>query len=237
MKKYIALLMLFALILTSAACGRVVEEPKTNIDENEQQTSNNQNNSSGSHLFSLPFSTLDDFKEYIYDEENRDEYYHVDGDSYIDFDSIISNSEIFELGILGKNWYWVFYINEKQSGADNFVMTVRKYDKNPISESDVETSCGSMDELREIKLVTSDYVKLELENYTVLYFGTATGMNMLSVYIDGYVVRFSWLPNYSIDDYTAEQAAFLSAVVPEYGATDDSVIAMLDKIKALIPQG
>ena len=235
MRKYIAILALFSLILTSAACGRVVEEPKTNIDENEQQTSNNQNNSSGSHLFSLPFSTLDDFKEHINDEENRDEYYQVDGDAYIDFDSIISDSEIFELGILGKNWYWVFYINEKQSGTDNFIMSVRKCDKDFVSELSAEISCSSMDELREIELATFDWVTLKLDNYTVLYAGTATGMEMLSVYIDGYLVRFSWLPNYSIDDYTPEQSEFLSAVVPEYGATDDSVIAMLDRIKALIP--
>ena len=57
------------------------------------------------------------------------------------------------------------------------------------------------------------------------------------MFINDYQITIQWNHKLSADDYTPEQSEFLSALVSEYGATDDSVIEMLDKIKALIPTG
>jgi hypothetical protein len=52
----------------------------------------------------------------------------------------------------------------------------------------------------------------------------------MSVYLDGSLFKVR-MENYS----SPAQETFVKALFPEYGATDDSVIAMLDRIKALIP--
>lgn len=242
MKKLCIFLILTALLVVSAGC--VPKEQGKDLGEpSEMGTDHNDN--------SEYFSNLDEFKSYINNKEKQSKHCPIDDGVYVDFSSILPDSEIEEIAARYHNWYSVRYAVKNDSipyGLSiDFVTTPtrEKYDYNveKMIESGAlsETSIKSISELKDYKATTA-YTWVEIGEYTLFYYNNLHSkpdngrkFDDFDVIINGYQINIQWNEKLSIDDYTPEQSEFLSALVPEYGATDDSVTAMLDKIKALIP--
>ncbi len=195
------------------------------------------------------FSSLDEFKSYINDKEQQSKHCPIDDGVYVDFSSILPDSEIKEITAYFHNWYDVRYAVKDDSipyGLSiDFITTPtrEKYDYNVEemikSGALSETPLKSISEIEDYKATTS-YTRVEIGEYTLFYYtylySNPDQFDNFVVFINDYRIDINWNDKLSIDDYTPEQSEFLSAIVPEYGATDGSVIAMLDKIKALIPE-
>lgn len=202
----------------------------------------------GSSDYSLHFSTLDEFENYISDKENQRPYYKVDNEAYIDFNSIVPNSEIVNIHIMGNNYYLYRYYAENQTDIyTGFGIQVNKEEDNRTQiERGInngvfnETPYCSIDELREITPTDRQYTYSKIGNHTLLWYDSnideSDDFSGLGLYVGDYCITFFWEADYTKDDYTPTQYEFLSTIVPAYGATDESIIEMLDKIKALIPQ-
>lgn len=190
------------------------------------------------------FSNLNDLKKYISDKDNQT--IKMD-DIYIEFNSIISDSEIVDTSVRDTNWYRVEYINKDENIPYSIAIDVRNHEKHKINLDKMKENgvtnkipCKSVDELMKLKTSTSlCNIHAKFGEYDVLYYRGVNRDNFKSIRIlvNGYRIELKWFDDeYSEDDYTTAQYEFLRAIVPEYGATDESIIEMLDKIKALIPQ-
>lgn len=202
------------------------------------------------------FLNPNEFKNYISNKESQSKFCPMDDNVYVELDSIIPNSQIKQIVAKFHNWYSVRYAVKNNTTfyglSVDFITTPtrEKYDCNveEMIKSGAlnETPLKSISELEDYKATTA-YTWVEIGEYTLFYpFNTSYDFHEhdnghkfdnFSVFINDYKITVHWNCELSIDDYTPEQSEFLSALVPEYGATDDSVIAMLDRIKALIPQG
>ena len=189
------------------------------------------------------FSNLDELRKYMSDKDSQT--IKIDN-MYIDFNSIIPDSEIAEISVRRTNWYQIEYIKKNDSIPYNIAIDVMNHERygmdlDGMKENDVtnEIPCKSIDELKDFTSAsTLNFVHAKLGKYDLVYYRGVNVDNFesLIILINGYRIEVRWFENYTIDDYTPAQSEFLSALVPAYGATDESVIEMLDKIKALIPQ-
>ena len=240
MKKLCILLTLLTLLAVIVGCTTNEKAPNDNKNDYEDDACHDDH--------SEYFSNLDEFKSYINDKENQSEMCPIDDGVYVDFSSIIPNSQIRQISAIYHNYYNVEYIGKNDDIPYgiwfSFITTPtrEKYDYNieKMIKSGAlnEMPIKSMSELKDYKATTA-YTWVEIGEYTLFYYtylhSNPDKFDNFVVFINDYKININWNDKLSIDDYTPAQAAFLSAVVPQYGATDDSVIAMLDKIKALIP--
>ncbi|MBR3714985.1 MAG: hypothetical protein IKM18_03675 [Clostridia bacterium] len=191
------------------------------------------------------FANLDDLREYINDKENQT--VKMDDIFVIDFNSIISDSEIVKISATYTNRYSVKYVNKDENIPYSIAIDVMKYEKHKINLDKMKENgvtnkipCKSVDELMKLKTSTSlCNIHAKFKEYDVLYYRGVNRDNFMSIIIlvNGYRIDLHWFEEYNEDDYTTAQYEFLRAIVPEYGATDESIIEMLDKIKVLIPTG
>ena len=248
MKKLCIFLILIALLVVSAGCAQNEEDTDKDLGEPYEEEV--------LVIKSKRFSNLDSFKSYINNKEKQSKHCPIDDGVYVDFSSILPDSEIEQIAAKYHNWYSVQYAEKNDSifyGLSiDFVTTPtrEKYDYNVEgmikSGALNETPIKSISELKDYKATTA-YTWVEIGEYTLFYpFNTNYNLrdpnsghkfDNFSVFINDYQITIQWNHKLSADDYTPEQSEFLSALVSEYGATDDSVIEMLDKIKALIPTG
>ena len=249
MKKLCIFLILITLLVASAGCAPNEEDTDKELGEPSTVDVDVADRSEY-------FSNLDEFKNYINNKENQSKYCPIDDGVYVDLSSILPDSEIEEIAARYHNWYDVRYAVKKDSifyGLSiAFVTTptIEKYDYNveEMIKSGAlnETPIKSISELKDYKATTA-YTWVEIGEYTLFYpFNTnydfrepdnGHKFDNFSVFINDYQITIQWNHKLSADDYTPEQSEFLSALVSEYGATDDTVIAMLNRIKALIPTG
>ena len=187
---------------------------------------------------SVYFSSLQDFKEYINNKEKQTPEAPMDVNAYMDFNSIIPDSEITEIVVRRENYYSVRYDNNgdfyyvfayKATGtiADE-VDEILKETPDLINKQPYD----SIEKLKDVK-EKSYYIWVDLGDYEIVYLCSTDTKQIfqLGVRIDGSLFKVR-MENYS----SSAQESFVKALNPDYGATDDSVIAMLDKIKALIPK-
>ena len=235
-------------LVVSLSVGGAMMIGREDVEVPEKPEANGGLNDEQSEIVEQPypdifFSNLDELRKYMSDKDNQT--IKIDN-MYIDFNSIIPDSEIAEISVRRTNWYQIEYIKKNDSIPYNIaidVMNHEKYDMDldGMKENDVtnEIPCKSIDELKDFtSSSTLNFVHAKLGKYDLVYYRGVNVDNFesLIILINGYRIEVRWFENYTIDDYTPAQSEFLSALVPAYGATDDSVIEMLDKIKALIPQ-
>ena len=248
MKKLCIFLILIALLVVSAGCAPKEQDSDKDLGIPEMGTDHADR--------SEYFSNFDEFKNYISNKASQSKWCPIDDGVYVDLSSIIPNSQIKQIAAKFHNWYSVRYAVKNNTTfyglSVDFITTPtrEKYDYNveEMIKSGAlnETPIKSMSELKDYKATTA-YTWVEIGEYTLFYpFNTSYDFhepdnghkfNNFTVLIDDYNINIQWNEKLSIDDYTPEQSEFLSALVPQYGATDDSVTAMLDRIKALIPSG
>ncbi|MBE6606995.1 MAG: hypothetical protein E7633_00360 [Ruminococcaceae bacterium] len=248
MKKLCIFLILVALLAVSSGC--VPNEEDTYKDLGEPEIPDIDVD------YSRYFQDIDSFKSYINDKEKQSKHCPIDDGVYVDFSSILPDSEIEEIAARYHNWYDVRYSVKNDSifyGLSIAFVTTptrEKYDYNveEMIKSGAlnETPIKSISELKDYKATTA-YTWVEIGEYTLFYpYNTnydfrepdnGHKFDNFSVFINDYQITIQWNHKLSADDYTPEQSEFLSALVPDYGATNDSVIEMLNKIKALIPTG
>ena len=247
MKKLCIFLILIALLVVSAGCAQNKEDTDKDLGEPYEEEV--------LVIKSKRFSNLDSFKSYINNKEKQSKHCPIDDGVYVDFSSILPDSEIKVIKAKYHNWYSVQYAEKNDSISYGLFVdfittpTREKYDYNveEMIKSGAlnETPIKSISELKDYKATTA-YTWIEIGEYTLFYpFNTNYNLrdpnsghkfDNFSVFINDYQITVQWNHKLSADDYTPAQSEFLSALVSEYGATDDSVIAMLDKIKALIPK-
>ncbi|MBE6608971.1 MAG: hypothetical protein E7633_10520 [Ruminococcaceae bacterium] len=248
MKKYILVLMLFVLISFIVGCKSIKDIPNEDIDINDDEKNEEEKEDSKPSGedpdYSEYFSNLDDFKNYISNKENQSKHCPIDDGVYVDFSSILPDSEIKQISVLFHNYYYVNYIEKNDdiffglSFSFKTSPTKEKYDytvEEMIKSGALnETPIKSISELKDYK-ATTGYTWVEIGEYNLLYYDNKS-LSEFTITINDYIVSILWNNELSADDYTSAQSEFLSALVSEYGATNESVIEMLDKIKALIPK-
>jgi hypothetical protein len=233
MKKFIALLMLFTLVFSLLSCEATVEKPKPNIDENEKEENNDeQNNVQHEESLSKFFYSIAEFDAYRNSPDNvKGKRLYFDNSLYVDFDSIIPNSEIECIVLDNGNTYEIRYLNETNR---TIIMEFNIVEDYVLSEGGL-TPIYIMD--------------CRIEDLDDIYGG---GNHYIFV-VDGIEVRYKFYNRngeISLEDITfiignhlfkinqpfnkyntPIQQEFVDAFKTEAGTSD-----MLDKIKALIPK-
>ncbi|MBE6608807.1 MAG: hypothetical protein E7633_09670 [Ruminococcaceae bacterium] len=237
MKKFIALLILFTLVFSLLSCEATVEEPKTDSEEN--LTQNDEEKPSEKPDKNVYFNNIADFKDYISNKENQSKNRLIDANKYIELDSIIPNDEVTRISVDGNNAYSII-------AGDITVQIVYPAHKTVREDADEyiknfpklinHTPYDSLSIIKDIKDNT-EYVWIDLEKYEMIYTRSYNDENNVTeISYCWFVIDNYWLCMRIEDHNSSAQESFVKALNPAYGATDDSVIAMLDKIKALIPK-
>ena len=216
-----------------------VEVPKdnNNSDETDRRSS-------------VTFHDFTDFENYMNNPDEQYEYCRFSSDKYIDFDSIIPNSEITQITI-GSNLYWALYgtnceIQIEQIGDDIDSIknkeTLWKIIGYALEDGDInETPYDSIEIIETLKYEPqwryTKFLWFKIDGCDIIYYYSNWNKEIIRVnlIVDGYNIHILW-PVWR-KELDSNMEAFYKALNPSFGATDDSVIEMLDKIKALIPTG
>ena len=240
MKKLNIILVILSLILLFTSC---------NISTNDVDKTNNNDNYSVNADSSGPrFQNIEDFKEFVYGVDDytgkpRTEYRKC----YVEFDSIIPNEEIDRIytGI-------EYETDNGDIGAGVAIYSLRYKTEDELEEGlTIGVGYGNfftkyyITSYKESILSNGEAYKTfdDLpENNNESFIMNIDGECLLYVYFENkpWSIQFMIDEHYfyinSFNSASPAQDEFISAFLPELGATDDSVIAMLDRIKALIPQ-
>ena len=191
------------------------------------------------------FSTLDEFEAYIYDEssQDKDNDLTIFPENYIDFSSIIPADEWKSIVLHGKRTH--SYESSYQFLHDSGLLLYFIHSKSPkttvrysgVIEDDFhnEPIYQSLTEIENIE--KQGYYRFNIGGNEIIY-GIKPNDKRVSYYIAIVVEDFhiEMVGFCAEDPETDAQSELYKALAPQYGATDESIIEMLDKIKALIPQ-
>ncbi len=191
----------------------------------------------------LEFSSINEFKTYINNTSEQKEEYRISFDDYINLNSILSDSEckcvLFQKNLTQKykNSYYIKYNNnlEVYVAHLNKETPIKEVLSDAIKET-VYTSISDFDSIDKRGLYPFLINNIEMA-YGVVFGEEVKSdfeVNMCAVIVDDYFIQISGLNEENVSETYEE---LVTSLIPDYGATDDSVIAMLDKIKALIPTG
>ena len=187
------------------------------------------------------FDSVEEFKNVYADIPNS--VFHK---AYIDFDSIISNNEVIKItagldfagGEVDENVtrYTVTYKSENEEERGLYIII--GYGKKifydyffTLEKDDILSDGKEYNALKDVPEGNSESFVCNIDGICMLYSyynGKCTSIR--------FVIDEHYFDIYSSWSASLAQDKFISAFLPELGATDDSVIAMLDKIKALIPK-
>ncbi|MBE6608080.1 MAG: hypothetical protein E7633_05965 [Ruminococcaceae bacterium] len=241
--------MLFTLVFTLLSCEAALDEPKTD-EENQDDHSDSielpilGEEGAGDDDPDFDFEDMQSFLDYLNSDKNTPSVAgssYLNPKAYVDFSSIIPNEEAIYICSYNAKEQYYFVVYETEVGdmpfgvdvsigyKDYFVDYFQKYKDYWIANYKVYNS---------LKDVPKDAERFacDIDGNYLLY-----GLYSYNGYGDVAEVIFM-LGDYYFKIYTASplssvaQQELLNALFPSLGATDDSVIAMLDKIKALIPK-
>ncbi len=201
----------------------------------------------------MEFLSYDELVDYTTSSDEKKADFVLSSEDLINFDSIVPNSKIKEIYVWPYLGYEVRYsygteIKDDESGMSPMTIYVQRADLNEEHDdflTDIYTDrcvdlkknlcytsfdetvtgsdafCYSMGDYEFIVSYRNlkKNVPLSMREYIV---------DRIAIVIDNMYIEIDGLR-------TEPFSTFTSAFVPQHGATDDTVIAMLDKIKALIP--
>ncbi|MBE6608970.1 MAG: hypothetical protein E7633_10515 [Ruminococcaceae bacterium] len=235
MKKHILSLVLILLVFSSIACETTVDEPKTD-DESKTDVDNNEHNREEIHIGPwLNRYDIQSFEDYIYSGANdpsAERYF--DPKFYIKFDSIIPDSECIQIDntlsydgtsrSYGSMYLTCFYGEDAQYLYDS--QKSIHSSENPVYEI--------YDNLNDVPDDTGFFIYNWNGNHILICPYKVEDLEYSRItFIIG---KYAFLFETTLPVTSPAQEEFISSFLPSLGATDDSVIAMLDKIKALIPK-
>ena len=229
MRKILIFLLLISILFSISSCN-----------------SNKENDNHISPYAQKSFSTLDEFKAYVYDESSQDKENDltISPEDYIDFSSIIPADEWKSIVLHGKRTH--SYQSSYQFLHDSGLLLYFIHSKSPVPtekyngviEHDFhhEPIYQSLTEIESIE--KQGYYRFNIGGNEIIYGIDSNNDKRICYYIaivveDFYIEIVGFCAE---DPETDAQKELYKALAPQYGATDDSVIEMLDKIKALIPK-
>ena len=241
MRKYIIILLLLSLFFTMFSC----DEKNENEAENENETKNETENEQPT---AEVFYNHEDFLAYMNNVKKQVYARHICANDYVNLDSIIPMEEFGEFALPGSfdcssSRYTL--IGNGKSNPRNFSIRIsvvktadgiNQYMAYPTPKNDIPYT--SLNELDISNITEKGWYNLKLGEYDIFY-GISCGISgkysvdTILFFIDNF--RFD-VDTMQPQEFLSGQEAFVKALNPELGATDDSVIEMLDKIKALIPK-
>ncbi len=223
---------------------------ESNVDltkDDEQDTTKIESPSTSDPLLGPELYSIAELKSYL---DNPEDWHRKEENDYcinpkfersiyVDMSSIIPDEEIFLILLYESKYYSVNYGTSYNDNNDGVSVSFKYSEEKQIavdwinsfikngnlSETPTKTLAGyNKESFNERNLW------LQLGEYNILYMYRNDTFKKFVVDIGDYFVKISiYAPE------TDAQKAFVEALNPDYGATDDTVIAMLDKIKALIP--
>ncbi len=245
MKKLIALLMLFTLVFSLFSCEAIVEKPKTDEEKN-------QDNSENKHEDDQPtaevFYNHEDFLAYMNNVEKQVYARHICANDYVNLDTIIPMEEFAEIALPGSadcsSSRYTLTGNGKSHRLSfsiriivvKTVDGINQYMDYTTPKNDIPYT--SLDEIDLSNITEKGWYNLKLGEYDISY-GISCDISgkyyvdTILFFIDNFCFNVDSMCS---QEFLPGQEAFVKAINPEFGATDDSVIAMLNKIKALIPK-
>ena len=189
------------------------------------------------------FNSFEDFISYANDTENQT--VPVSPEAIIDFSSIVTSYDSLEIscvdsdqatcyGILydGSFKIVVWYYSTPEKASLSFDYHIRNEEKNEIPYNSIN-DFENLEPRKKLVYASIDDVELVYWlGYTNHYSNERT-IGSLRFVMGNFVIT---IERVGVDEYDESYGEIVTSLNPDYGATDDSVIEMLDKIKALIPQ-
>ncbi len=256
--KWTALVACLAIIVTGVLYVPKLFEKQTDVPG----TTESEGTTEDCAILGKRFDSFDDFLAYTENPLEKDIYYHLTVSDIINFDSIIPNSDIKEIDVYAFG-YFIRYnydtnIDIEGTSYQPFEIAVMPiYDDYSPLESLVMQYSSYADpnfyDRWSDPNIQFEYhytsLNAELETIRSIYY-TIGGYDMIIDYrhtrnnsimgdkreADGVFILMENNIIYIRGLRGVPTTAFTPAFVTEYGASDDTVIAMLDKIKALIPK-
>ncbi|MBE6608526.1 MAG: hypothetical protein E7633_08215 [Ruminococcaceae bacterium] len=242
MKKILFFVVTLCIVLVSTSCYAFQDSIHDDDIPDDNETSKSPSDNVDINTMLPTFDSVEEFKKVYADIPNS-----IYRKSYVDLNSIISNEEVKKIVIgldsfttdtdLNKvTKYTITYesINETKEG----LYIVVGYGKDffgdhyfsPAKES-ILAEGKTYNALKDVPEDNSESFVCNVDEICMLYSYYNGKIETISFMIDEHYFMI-----YANRSASPAQDEFISAFLPELGATDDSVIAMLDKIKALIPK-
>ena len=165
-------------------------------------------------------NSLENLKEYIYDTENQSEFFPISPEAYVDFNSILPNSECTETEIMNPN--------EFACGYNDGIVILTIYNSNMALSSDLRKTEYMSCDFRDLEITkeTDGYYIFGENEYTVSYLINSGRFVQIAFVIDEYYFAIHNLS----EPTSSAQEAFVEAFMTESGTVE-----MIDRISALIP--
>jgi hypothetical protein len=189
------------------------------------------------------FDNFEDFVSYANDTENQT--VPVAPKAIIDFSSIVTAYDSLKIscvnsdqatcyGILydGSFNIVVWYYSTPEKASRSFDYHIRNEEKNEIPYNSIN-DFENLEPRKKLVYASIDDVELVYWLRYTNHYSNERTVGLLRFVIGNFVIT---IERVGVDEYDESYGEIVTSLNPDYGATDDSVIEMLDKIKALIPQ-
>lgn len=188
---------------------------------------------------SKSFVTIEEFISFINDPANKDRWGWVDPQYYVNFDSIIPDSEVRNVISRSKDCYTVNYGTEIYR---LLTITFANTSDMPIDLDDDgyhfrnENYYTSIEELKNNSERPGLY-RMRIEKYDFTYMIPSGGSYQeLTLYTENYYVKIFRNVYTTPRPYTEAQMNLVTSIFLENGATDESIVSAFERIVALLPQ-